>query len=513
MAPLGTAHDVDVAPVQCIVARVGVGERGEAVRGEAVERGDEMVEQARDDARARRLGRERGEVDRRLVDHVRRGAEAQVDAETDHRMARAERVAAEFDEDAAELGATRDEIVRPLERDAVDAARGERVDRSDTDREAESGERGHAGVEALEQGQRDAAAGRRVPAPTAATAAGGLDLGEAGEQVARIVLGAAQQLAAGRVELPVHGEIAEPCRWRERMAQRRLVEQFERRAEAIAAAGLRLDLDAGFAQALDLLPDRRARYAEALGQRTAGHRTVRTQLGKDRAGTRLGGGGRSAGAGFGHAKWSEAGWTRSVAAADAGADSRPAAASGRLSAGVRQCPTDTVSGAAALAEPCRKTLARLVLSCGQADWSRDRDRASIAASSAAPPGNPAMNKTAILFIVLGCSMSAAGAHAQSAPLRGASLLALNTTDARAGATVVERIDSGGGSGGSTGARALRGSDITPRATQSESEEDATAPLPDPLPKPIAGGDPSAPAAATPKRPSYRWQSLVPGAIK
>ncbi len=124
-----------------------------------------------------------------------------------------------------------------------------------------------------------------------------------------------------------------------------------------------------------------------------------------------------------------------------------------------------------------------------------------------------MNKTAILFVVLGCSMSAAGAHAQSAPLRGASLLALNTTDARAGATVVERIDSGGGSGGSTGARALRGSDITPRATQSESEEDATAPLPDPLPKPIAGGDPSAPAAATPKRPSYRWQSLVPGAIK
>ena len=29
----------------------------------------------------------------------------------------------------------------------------------------------------------------------------------------------------------------------------------------------------------------------------------------------------------------------------------------------------------------------------------------------------------------------------------------------------------------------------------------------------ADSDPSAPAAATPHRPTYRWQSLVPGAIK
>lgn len=126
-----------------------------------------------------------------------------------------------------------------------------------------------------------------------------------------------------------------------------------------------------------------------------------------------------------------------------------------------------------------------------------------------------MNKTAILPVVLGCMMTAASAHAQSAPLRGAGLLALNTTDAKACATstVVERVDTGGGSGGSIGSRALRGSDITPRVTQSDTDDGAAAPVPDPLPKPIAGGDPSAPAAATPKRPSYRWQSLVPGAIK
>ncbi|HEY6943056.1 hypothetical protein [Dokdonella sp.] len=124
-----------------------------------------------------------------------------------------------------------------------------------------------------------------------------------------------------------------------------------------------------------------------------------------------------------------------------------------------------------------------------------------------------MNKTAIFFAVLGCSISAADVRAQSAPLRGAGLLALNTVDSKACPTVVERIDTGGGSGGSTGARALRGGDATPRPTQSGSEENAVAPTPDPLPKPMASGDPSAPAAATPKRPSYRWQSLVPGAIK
>lgn len=124
-----------------------------------------------------------------------------------------------------------------------------------------------------------------------------------------------------------------------------------------------------------------------------------------------------------------------------------------------------------------------------------------------------MNKTAIILAALGWSLTAADAHAQSAPLRGAGLLALNTVDSRACPTVVERIDTGGGSGGSTGARAVRGSDVTPRPAQTVADESTAPAMPDPLPKPIAGGDPSAPAAATPKRPSYRWQSLVPGAIK
>jgi hypothetical protein len=120
-----------------------------------------------------------------------------------------------------------------------------------------------------------------------------------------------------------------------------------------------------------------------------------------------------------------------------------------------------------------------------------------------------MNKTALFLVVLLGTTASASALAQSVSLRGAGLLALNTTDARAsGNTVVEMIDSGGGS---TGARALRGSDISPRV---RSEAEGVASVPDPLPEKLIGdGDPAAPAAATPKRPTYRWQSLVPGAIK
>ena len=120
-----------------------------------------------------------------------------------------------------------------------------------------------------------------------------------------------------------------------------------------------------------------------------------------------------------------------------------------------------------------------------------------------------MNKTALFLVVLAGTTASASALAQSASLRGAGLLALNTTESRAsGNTVVETIDSGGGS---TGARALRGSDTSPRA---RSEADILTTMPDPLPEKLIGnGDPAAPAAATPKRPTYRWQSLVPGAIK
>lgn len=119
-----------------------------------------------------------------------------------------------------------------------------------------------------------------------------------------------------------------------------------------------------------------------------------------------------------------------------------------------------------------------------------------------------------LLLSMAClaAFSCAPAFAQNAPLRGVGLLALGANDAHSN-TLVDMADAGGGS---IGSRALRGGDGADRARPAPTR-DATvddADVPDALPPAaIPAGDPTAPAAATPKRPTYRWQSLVPGAIK
>ncbi len=117
----------------------------------------------------------------------------------------------------------------------------------------------------------------------------------------------------------------------------------------------------------------------------------------------------------------------------------------------------------------------------------------------------------VVAVVLAASPSVI-ALAQSAPLRGVGLLALGASDTRpaaSGSALVDVPDSGGGS---TGAHALRGADGDATAARDCPDADAN-PVPDALPaRSVPSGDPTAPVA-TPKRPSYRWQSLVPGAIK
>ncbi|MEO5626502.1 MAG: hypothetical protein ABIQ70_10885 [Dokdonella sp.] len=128
-----------------------------------------------------------------------------------------------------------------------------------------------------------------------------------------------------------------------------------------------------------------------------------------------------------------------------------------------------------------------------------------------------MKTFAIALAVLVTATSASAALAQSAPVRGVGLLALNASEVRSSAggtsgtrtTLIEVPDSGGG--GLVGARAARGSGDGGR-----SAHDTDAPVaPDALPAKasIAPGDPTAPATMTPKRTNYRWQTLVPGAIK
>jgi hypothetical protein len=122
-----------------------------------------------------------------------------------------------------------------------------------------------------------------------------------------------------------------------------------------------------------------------------------------------------------------------------------------------------------------------------------------------------MKKIMLISAVLLAAASASGAFAQSAPVRGVGLLALNASDSRgnAGAAAgsrtmqIEVPDSGGG-GGHVGARALRGGDAG-------GVHDVGAAPSAPNPAPITAGDPTTPIA--PKRTNYRWQALVPGAIK
>lgn len=112
--------------------------------------------------------------------------------------------------------------------------------------------------------------------------------------------------------------------------------------------------------------------------------------------------------------------------------------------------------------------------------------------------------------VLATALSCSAAFAQSAPLRGVGLLVLDAGESQGAhgghhALVALPDDDGGGT---VGPRALRGSDGGSRA---RSDGNAAA---EPMsPKAAAFDAPSSPAAETPKRPTYRWQSLVPGAIK
>jgi hypothetical protein len=144
------------------------------------------------------------------------------------------------------------------------------------------------------------------------------------------------------------------------------------------------------------------------------------------------------------------------------------------------------------------------------------DRASIAASLGAATGNILMKKSLPLLALVAIASSNA-AVAQNAPLRGVGLLVLEATQApdrsgplsNARSVLPDGADGGGGS--AVGARALRGAGDRHRAP---ADEDATS-APDALPPRAVpqSGDPAPAAAPAPHRPNYRWQSLVPGAIK
>ncbi|MBO9661421.1 hypothetical protein [Dokdonella sp.] len=128
-----------------------------------------------------------------------------------------------------------------------------------------------------------------------------------------------------------------------------------------------------------------------------------------------------------------------------------------------------------------------------------------------------MNKSVLALAFVAAAACCVNAFAQDAPLRGVGLLALNASG--------DSDSSGLGGGSSSGARGMmvdvpdEGGGSTPRNLRGggDTAPNRSAPVksPDALPPNAIAptGDPAAPIVATPKRPTYRWQSLVPGAIK
>ena len=136
------------------------------------------------------------------------------------------------------------------------------------------------------------------------------------------------------------------------------------------------------------------------------------------------------------------------------------------------------------------------------------EHASIAASLGATIGDRPMKTASAMLAALAAALCCPSAFAQSAPFGSVGLLAMNAVesrgDSRARGSLVDTPDAGGGL---SAGRAARGSDGSP----SHGARDE-GPAIDPA-LGLQSGDPASPVAPTPKRPSYRWQSLVPGAIK
>ncbi|MCK9537539.1 hypothetical protein [Dokdonella sp.] len=123
---------------------------------------------------------------------------------------------------------------------------------------------------------------------------------------------------------------------------------------------------------------------------------------------------------------------------------------------------------------------------------------------------------ATVLLVTALAPFAAGAAAGTGAFDGFDTLATSSDEGNAGlgdtpaAATQDASDLGGGSlhGGNFGG--VDGALPAPAGKVDSATPPEAAPAPGSA---DATFDPSVPAAQTPKRPSYRWQSLVPGAIK
>jgi hypothetical protein len=170
--------------------------------------------------------------------------------------------------------------------------------------------------------------------------------------------------------------------------------------------------------------------------------------------------------------------------------------------------------------PAPEALARMLLP-HVADWSRRRTRASIANPAAMPRGHP-MTKTRLLFPILAATFLGGVVHAGEFSLGGARLLAENSAQASVDVTVTftdrgrsqHETSEGGEAAKTHNARSVRGADVATPDTSDDHHAASEAPAPKPAD--TTSDAPHGVSILPPtsiKRPSYRWQSLVPGTIK
>jgi len=133
----------------------------------------------------------------RIGDETAEGEEA--DADDDGR--RAQRITIQFDKDATELVVTIDEVVGPLELDAVVAFLFQRARDGDTHRQRQPGEKTRALLETPAQRERQASTRHGGPRATTPAAARGLPFGGEHGTVNVTALAAAQQFGGCRIEL------------------------------------------------------------------------------------------------------------------------------------------------------------------------------------------------------------------------------------------------------------------------------------------------------------------------
>ena len=186
---------------------------------------------------------------------------------------RPERVAVQFDQDAADLEVAVDEVVRPLERDVLEALGLERAHDGDADRERQPGEEAGALLELPAQREREAAAGDRRPGAPAAAASGRLPFGGQRDPVDVAPLRAPHELGGRRFDL-----VDDLDRDRQRRAPRAAsqlgepcpdllgIEEIGRFEQAVAAALDPLEGEAGRAGVLQDLRNPGARQPHLGGE-------------------------------------------------------------------------------------------------------------------------------------------------------------------------------------------------------------------------------------------------------